>query len=74
MQRDYSAWHSRGFGDRMNERILKQVLHNEPDNTIMITVSDKVKAETLKKIYTLLLDEEIKQPEPEAKEAPSGRR
>ena len=58
----------------MNERILKQVLHNEPDNTIMITVSDKVKAETLKKIYTLLLDEEIKQPEPEVKEPTSANR
>jgi len=58
----------------MSERILKQVLHNEADNTIMITISDEVKAETLKKIYTMLLDEEIKQTEPEAKEAPSGRR
>ena len=73
MQRDYSAWHSRGFGDRMNERLLKQVLHNEADSTILITISDSVKSETLKKIYTLLLDEEIKQPE-DIKEAPSGRR
>ena len=73
MQRDHSAWHSRGFGDRMNERLLKQVLHNEADSTILITISDSVKSETLKKIYTLLLDEEIKQPE-DAKEAPSGRR
>ena len=73
MQRDYSAWYSRGFGDRMNERLLKQVLHNEADSTILITISDSVKSETLKKIYTLLLDEEIKQPE-DAKEAPSGRR
>ena len=73
MQRDHSAWHSRGFGDRMNERLLKQVLHNEADSTILITISDSVKSETLKKIYTLLLDEEIKQPE-DIKEAPSGRR
>tara|TARA_R100000808_G_scaffold15295_1_gene35515 strand:- start:13608 stop:13787 length:180 start_codon:yes stop_codon:yes gene_type:complete len=58
----------------MSDRILKQVLHNEADNTIMITISDEVKAETLKKIYTMLLDEEIKQTEPEAKETPSGRR
>ena len=73
MQRDHSAWHSRGFGDRMNERLLKQVLHNEADSTILITISDSVKSETLKKIYTLVLDEEIKQPE-DIKEAPSGRR
>ena len=73
MQRDHSAWHSRGFGDRMNERLLKQVLHNEADSTILITISDSVKSETLKKIYTLLLDEEIKQPE-DIMEAPSGRR
>ena len=57
----------------MNERLLKQDLHNEADSTILITISDNVKSETLKKIYTLLLDEEIKQPE-DAKEAPSGRR
>ena len=57
----------------MNERLLKQVLHNEADSTILITISDSVKSETLKKIYTLLPDEEIKQPE-DAKEAPSGRR
>ena len=73
MQRDHSAWHSRGFGDRMNERLLKQVLHNEADSTILITISDSVKSETLKKIYTLLLDEEISPPE-DTKEAPSGRR
>ena len=46
MQRDHSAWHSRGFGDRMNERLLKQVLHNEADSTILITISDSVKSET----------------------------
>ena len=59
--------------EAQEERLLKQVLHNEADSTILITISDNVKSETLKKIYTLLLDEEIKQPE-DAKEAPSGRR
>ena len=44
----------------MSERILKGVLHNAVENTILITISDKVKIETLKKIYNILLDEEIK--------------
>ena len=44
----------------MSERILKVVLHNAPENVILITISDKVKTETLKKIYNILLDEEIK--------------
>ena len=44
----------------MSERILKGVLHNAAENTILITISDKVKTETLKKIYNILLDEEIK--------------
>ena len=44
----------------MSERILKGVLHNAPENVILITVSDKVRTETLKKIYNMLLDEEIK--------------
>ena len=55
----------------MSERILKQVLHNEDGGEILITVSDKVKTETLKKIYMILLDEEIKQIEPDSKEATS---
>ena len=38
----------------MNERILKGVLHNAAENVILITISDKVKTETLKKIYNLL--------------------
>ena len=46
-------------------RILKGVLHNESDNSILITISDKVRVETLKKIYNILLDEEIKTPEKE---------
>ena len=49
----------------MNERILKGVLHNAPENVILITVSDKVKTETLKKIYNILLDEEVKSSEKE---------
>ena len=44
----------------MSERILKGVIHNAADNVVLITISDKVKAETLKKIYNILLDEEIK--------------
>jgi hypothetical protein len=44
----------------MSERILKGVLHNAPENVILITISDKVKTETLKKIYNILLDEEVK--------------
>ena len=44
----------------MNERILRGVLHNEPESVILITISDKVKTETLKKIYNILLDEEVK--------------
>ena len=51
----------------MNERLLKQVLHNEADNAILITISDKIKTETLKKIYNLLLDEELKSNEKEPK-------
>ena len=53
----------------MSERILKQVVHNEDGGEILITVSDKVKTETLKKIYMILLDEEIKQIVPGSKEA-----
>ena len=44
----------------MSERILKGVLHNPSENVILITVSDKVRTETLKKIYNMLLDEEFK--------------
>ena len=44
----------------MSERILKGVLHNAPENVILITISDKVRTETLKKIYNMLLDEELK--------------
>ena len=49
----------------MSERILKGVLHNAAENTILITISDKVKTETLKKIYNILLDEEVKSSEKE---------
>lgn len=58
----------------MNERILKQVLHNEEGSELLITISDKVRTETLKKIYTLLLDEEIRQLESEIKEPTNVRR
>ena len=51
----------------MSERILKGVLHNATENTILITISDKVKTETLKKIYNMLLDEEVKTIEQENK-------
>ena len=44
----------------MSERILQGVLHNAAENVILITISDNIKAETLKKIYNILLDEEIK--------------
>ena len=40
-------------------KILKQVLHNPADNTILITISDEVKSSTMKKVYNLFLDEEI---------------
>ena len=49
----------------MSERILQGVLHNAAENVILITVSDKVKTETLKKIYNILLDEEVKSSEKE---------
>jgi len=51
----------------MSERILKGVLHNDSDGVILITLSDKIKTETLKKIYNLLLDEELKSSEKESK-------
>ena len=51
----------------MSERILKGVLYNEPENIILITISDKVRTETLKKIYNMLLDEEVKSPVKEDK-------
>ena len=51
----------------MSERILKGVLHNPAENTILITISDKVKTETLKKIYNILLDEEVKISEKDVK-------
>jgi len=42
------------------KRLLEQVLHNEESGVILITVSDQVSSDTLKKIYNLILDEEIK--------------
>ena len=51
----------------MSERILKGVLHNAAENVILITLSDRIKTETLKKIYNLLLDEELKSSEKESK-------
>ena len=51
----------------MSQRILKGVLHNSSEQTILITVSDDVKTETLKKIYNILLDEEVKAVEKESK-------
>ena len=51
----------------MSERILKGVIHNESENVILITLSDRIKTETLKKIYNLLLDEELKSSEKESK-------
>jgi hypothetical protein len=53
----------------MSERILKGVLHNGAENVLLITISDKVKTETLKKIYNMLLDEEVKLLEKEPKNA-----
>ena len=41
-------------------RLLQQVLHNEESEVILITVSDKISSDALKKIYNLILDEEIK--------------
>ena len=38
----------------MSERILKGVLHNAPENVILITVSDKVSTETLKCLESIL--------------------
>ena len=37
------------------------------ENVILITLSDSIKTETLKKIYNLLLDEELKSSEKESK-------
>lgn len=51
----------------MSERILKGVIHNESEKVILITLSDSIKTETLKKIYNLLLDEELKSSEKESK-------
>ena len=51
----------------MSERILKGVIHNPAEDVILITVSDKVRTETLKKIYNMLLDEEAKITEKESK-------
>ena len=42
------------------KRLLEQVLHNEESGVILITVSEKISSDTLKKIYNLILDEEIK--------------
>ena len=53
----------------MNEKILKGVLHNPAENVILITISDKVRTETLKKIYNMLLDEETKLVEKDDKNA-----
>ena len=50
----------------MSERILKGVIHNPAEDVILITVSDKVRTETLKKIYNMLLDEEVKHIEKES--------
>jgi hypothetical protein len=44
----------------MSDRVLQGVLHNAAENVILITISDKIKTETLKKIYNILLDEELK--------------
>ena len=41
-------------------RLLEQVLHNEESRVILITVSDQLSSDTLKKIYNLILDEEIR--------------
>ena len=42
------------------KRLLEQVLHNEESAVILITVSDQLSSDTLKKIYNLILDEEIR--------------
>ena len=44
----------------MSDRLLQGVLHNAAEKIILITLSDRVKTETLKKIYNILLDDEIK--------------
>jgi len=44
----------------MSDRVLQGVLHNAAEKIILITLSDRVKTETLKKIYNMLLDEELK--------------
>ena len=51
----------------MSERILKGVIHNESEKVILFSLSDRIKTETLKKIYNLLLDEELKSSEKESK-------
>ena len=42
-------------------------IDNESEQVILITLSDKIKTETLKKIYNLLLDEELKSNDKETK-------
>ena len=44
----------------MSDRLLQGVLHNAAEKVILITISDRIKTETLKKIYNILLDEELK--------------
>ena len=44
----------------MSDRLLQGVLHNAAEKIILITLSDRVKTATLKKIYNMLLDEELK--------------
>ena len=44
----------------MSDRLLQGVLHNAAEKIILITLSDRVRTETLKKIYNMLLDEELK--------------
>ena len=51
----------------MSDRLLQGVLHNAAENVILITISDEIKTETLKKIYNMLLDEEVKTSEKDVK-------
>lgn len=52
----------------MKSRLLQQLLHNKTEGVILLTISDSIGAETMKRICNLLLDEEIKKEDERVKE------
>jgi len=53
----------------MKSRLLQQLLHNKTEGVILLTISDSISAETMKRICNLLLDEEIKKEDEIVKES-----